>query len=39
MIIGAIESMTVGEQDALLFRGGKFGEFNLWPAPAPNAKA
>lgn len=39
MIVGAIESMTVGEADALLFRGGKFGDFNLWPAPAPNAKA
>jgi len=39
MIVGAIESMSVGEQEALLFRGGKFGEFNLWPTPAPNAKA
>jgi len=35
MIVGAIDSMTVGEGDALMFRGGKFGEFDLWPAPAP----
>jgi len=38
MIVGAIDSMTVGQGDALMFRGGKFGEFDLWPAPAPAEK-
>lgn len=38
MIVGAIDSLTVGEGEALMFRGGKFGEFDLWPAPAPSEK-
>jgi flavin reductase (DIM6/NTAB) family NADH-FMN oxidoreductase RutF len=36
MIVGAIVNLEAGQGDALLFRGGKFGDFNLWPAPAPN---
>lgn len=39
MIVGAVDSMVTGEGDALMFRGGKFGEFIQWPVPAPNDKA
>lgn len=38
MIVGGIDSMEATEKEALLFRGGKFGEFELWPAPAPAAQ-
>lgn len=31
MVVGAIDTMTEGTGDALLFRGGKFGDFNLRP--------
>ncbi|WP_219844152.1 flavin reductase family protein [Arthrobacter sp. MYb222] len=39
MIVGGVETMEATEREALLFRGGKFGDFNLWPAPAPTEKA
>lgn len=39
MIVGGINAMHATDSEALLFRGGKFGEFNLWPAPALNVKA
>ncbi|WP_461175140.1 flavin reductase family protein (plasmid) [Arthrobacter sp. Z1-9] len=35
MIVGAVKAMETGSGDALLFRGGKFGEYNLWPSPPP----
>jgi flavin reductase (DIM6/NTAB) family NADH-FMN oxidoreductase RutF len=35
MIVGSIEELVPGDGEALLFRGGKFGEFTQWPAPAP----
>ncbi len=35
MIVGSIEELVPGSGDALLFKGGKFGDFNQWPAPAP----
>jgi hypothetical protein len=35
MIVGSIEELVPGDGEALLFRGGKFGEFSQWPAPAP----
>ncbi|MGO3153496.1 MAG: flavin reductase family protein [Galactobacter sp.] len=35
MIVGAIVNLEAGSGEALLFRGGKFGDFNLWPAPVP----
>jgi flavin reductase (DIM6/NTAB) family NADH-FMN oxidoreductase RutF len=38
MIVGSIEELIPGEGDALLFRGGKFGEFNMWETPAPAGK-
>ncbi|WP_313810570.1 flavin reductase family protein [Glutamicibacter sp.] len=38
MIVGGVDSMEATEKEALLFRGGKFGEFDLWPAPAPAAQ-
>ncbi|MGQ3383160.1 flavin reductase family protein [Glutamicibacter sp. TV12E] len=38
MIVGGVDAMEASEREALLFRGGKFGEFELWPAPAPEAK-
>ena len=34
MIVGGVDSMASSDAEALLFRGGKFGDFNLWPAPA-----
>lgn len=34
MIVGGVDSMESTDADAPLFRGGKFGDFNLWPAPA-----
>lgn len=39
VIVGSIEELVVGEGEALMFRGGKFGEFTQWPTPAPNGKA
>ncbi|GAA3695416.1 flavin reductase family protein [Arthrobacter ginkgonis] len=39
MIVGAIEELVPGEGEALMFRGGKFGEFTLWPTPAPTGEA
>lgn len=33
VIVGSIEELVVGDGDALMFRGGKFGEFNLWQTP------
>lgn len=38
MIVGAVTAMETGTGDALVFRGGKFGEFTQWPSPAPNEK-
>lgn len=38
MIVGGIDAMQASEAEALLFRGGKFGDFNLWPTPAPTEK-
>lgn len=35
VIIGAIKAATPGSGEALLFRGGQFGEFTRWPAPVP----
>jgi len=40
MIVGSIEELIPGEGEALLFKGGKFGDFNLWVdgvKPAPEA--
>ncbi len=33
MIVGSVSAMEAGEGEALMFRGGKFGEYLLWPAP------
>lgn len=33
MIVGAVKAMDPGTGDALMFRGGKFGDYNQWPAP------
>lgn len=39
VIVGEIREMEQGnDDDALLFRGGKFGEFDLWDRPAPEPK-
>ena len=35
MIVGAVKAMEAGTGDALVFRGGKFGEYHQWPVPAP----
>jgi flavin reductase (DIM6/NTAB) family NADH-FMN oxidoreductase RutF len=34
MIVGAVTAMDAGTGDALVFRGGKFGEYTQWPTPA-----
>lgn len=39
MIVGAIEALVPGEGEALLFRGGRFGEFTQWATPAPTGEA
>jgi flavin reductase (DIM6/NTAB) family NADH-FMN oxidoreductase RutF len=39
MIVGSVSAMEAGTGDALMFRGGKFGEFTLWPSPTPTEKA
>ena len=39
VIVGSIEELVAGEGEALMFRGGEFGEFTLWPTPAPHGKA
>ncbi|MBT2515684.1 flavin reductase [Arthrobacter sp. ISL-30] len=31
MIVGSVTAMESGAGDALMFRGGKFGEYSLWP--------
>ncbi|HKU12387.1 MAG TPA: flavin reductase family protein [Sinomonas sp.] len=33
MIVGSVSAMESGEGEALMFRGGRFGEYLLWPAP------
>ncbi|MCA4133428.1 flavin reductase family protein [Arthrobacter sp. M4] len=33
MIVGSVTAMEAGEGEALMFRGGKFGEYLLWPSP------
>jgi flavin reductase (DIM6/NTAB) family NADH-FMN oxidoreductase RutF len=35
MIVGLVTAMEAGTGDALVFRGGKFGEYTQWPVPAP----
>ena len=37
MIVGSVTAMEPGTGEALVFRGGTFGEFTLWPAPAPSS--
>lgn len=39
VIIGAIKAAASGTGEALLFRGGKFGEFTLWPTPIADGRA
>lgn len=39
VIVGSIEELAAGEGEALMFRGGEFGEFTRWPTPGPNGKA
>jgi len=39
MIVGSVSAMEAGARDALMFRGGKFGEFTLWPPAPPTEKA
>ncbi len=38
VIVGAIHALETGEGPALLFRGGEFGDFNLWPTAQSNEK-
>lgn len=38
VVVGEIKEMEQGSGDALVFRGGKFGEFTLWDTPAPEPK-
>ncbi|WP_235343654.1 flavin reductase family protein [Brevibacterium sp. UCMA 11754] len=39
VIVGEIKEMEQASDDeALLFRGGKFGEFDIWDRPAPEPK-
>ncbi|MFW0795902.1 flavin reductase family protein [Gordonia sp. CPCC 205515] len=38
VIVGAIHALEIGAGDALLFRGGKFGDFNLWPTPSSSER-
>lgn len=38
VVVGAITEMTEGSGEALVFRGGKFGEFDQWDRPAPHPK-
>ncbi|MCU1566357.1 MAG: hypothetical protein JWQ56_1294 [Pseudarthrobacter sp.] len=33
MIVGAVKAMEAGTGNALMFRGGKFGDYNQWPTP------
>lgn len=39
MIVGSIEELVPGEGEALVYRGGTFGEFFQWPDPAETGKA
>lgn len=39
MIVGAIEELILGEGEALMFRGGKFGVFTMWETPASTGKS
>lgn len=38
VVVGAITEMENGTGEALVFRGGKFGEFDQWDRPAPEPK-
>ncbi|QVQ51736.1 flavin reductase family protein [Spiractinospora alimapuensis] len=38
VIVGSVVAMEAGAGDALMFRGGTFGEFTLWDGPAPEPK-
>lgn len=38
VIVGSIAQMEDSDRDALVFRGGKFGEFTQWDEPAPKPK-
>ena len=38
-IVGSVSGMESGAGEALMFRGGKFGEFTLWPTPDTTQKA
>lgn len=38
IVVATITGMEVGDGEALIFRGGKFGEFAQWDAPAPAPK-
>jgi flavin reductase (DIM6/NTAB) family NADH-FMN oxidoreductase RutF len=33
MIVGTVKAMDAGTGDAIMFRGGKFGDYNQWPTP------
>ncbi|WP_202864881.1 flavin reductase family protein [Rothia halotolerans] len=35
VIVGAVHAMEFGRGEALVFRGGKFGEYKEWPPPEP----
>ncbi|WP_205547742.1 flavin reductase family protein [Leucobacter sp. wl10] len=38
IIVATITGMEIGSGEALIFRGGKFGEFDEWDKPAPAPK-
>jgi 3-hydroxy-9,10-secoandrosta-1,3,5(10)-triene-9,17-dione monooxygenase reductase component len=38
IVVATITGMEIGSGDALVFRGGKFGEFTEWDQPAPAPK-
>lgn len=38
IIVATINGMEIGTGDALIFRGGKFGEVQIWEDPAPSPK-
>ena len=35
MVVGSVTAMEPGTGEALMFRGGTFGEYTRWPDPAP----
>ncbi len=39
VIVGSIEELVAGEREALMFRGGNFGEFTQWTTPDSDGKA